>query len=281
MIHLFIIAWNEQDIIAHTIRHYAPHVNRITLFNNESTDNTVQAAYREFPGIEIINFQTGNRFNDGKHLEIRNTCWQHTYQWGKNDWVIIIDADEWLVTKNKKPLLEALNDSEILRKNHGIIASGIQAVAERINYQDPLIPQMLFFHDTDFCKAIAFRPWFYLKTNFTNGGHHFHPQLSEMAFNEVGVDQLSKMYINTTDFYVLHLKYIHRKNLIKRHMKYVDRLSRYNYAHRCGMEYTNGKEYINECYEKISRLTPFAMTINTEYNSVQKFGFDNHHKTAE
>lgn len=281
MIHLFIIAWNEQDIIAHTIRHYAPHVGRITLFDNESTDNTVEIARREFPGIEIINFSTGNRFNDGKHLEIRNTCWQHTYKWHKNDWVIVIDADEWLLPRNKKPLLEALNEYEIQKKNHGIIASGIQAVSERINYHEPLLPQLRFYHDTNFRKAIAFRPFFYAHTNFTNGGHYFHPQISEAAFNELGVDQLSRMYLNTDDFYVLHLKYIHRKNLIKRHMKYVDRLSRYNYAHRCGMEYTNGKEYINECYEKFSRLRPFAMMVNTECNYQREGGFGSHHKTAE
>lgn len=264
MIHLFIIAYNEEDIISHTINYYAPHVAGITLYDNESTDNTVSKALSAFPAIEVIRFGTSKKFNDGKHVEIRNSCWQNKI-WQPSDWAIIIDADEWLMHRQRQPLLNALNDADCLNNYHGIKCLGVQAVAEKINYEDELLPQTKLYHDSSYQKAIAFRPFFYAKTNFTNGGHNFYPEISDQAFNNIGVNKLNRMRISEREFAVVHLKYIHRKKLIKKHTDYFARLSRYNLAHRCGMEYGLGKEYVDKKYLQFSGLIPYASMADMAY----------------
>jgi len=257
-IHLFIIAWNEENIIGHTINFYREKVSHITLYDNCSTDNTVSNAKEAYPGIEVISFNTSNRFNDGKHVEIKNQCWQQ-HNWGIDDWAIIIDADEWLWINNFNSSI--LFENQILKRHHSIIAQGYQAVSERINFSYGLLNQVKLYHDPLFSKAIAIRPALIKATNFMNGAHSFYPEISDLAFELFGVEYLSKMTTSKA-FNLIHMKYIHRRNLYHRHQLYVARLSRYNYAHRCGLEYTHGKDYINDKYSQFAKLIPLS-NLNT------------------
>lgn len=265
-IHLYIIAWNEQNIIGHTINHYSPDVTGITLYDNESTDNTIKAALRAYPGIEIISFDTAQKFNDGKHVAIRNTCWK-SRQWEPDDWVIIIDADEWLLLKKgQSSLSSALHNEAILSNYHSIKACGVQAVCERINYQKNLMAQQVnYYPDNNFMKVLAFRPFFFRNTNFSNGGHEFHPEFSDHAF-DYGDKFIMKLKKNETDFALIHWKYIHRKLLYARHRLYSEKLSRYNYGHRCGMEYAYGKAFIDKKYQEFSMLIPCANPSALDYS---------------
>jgi hypothetical protein len=263
--HLFIISWNEENIIDHTINHYKEYVDKITLYDNNSTDKTISKAISVYPDIEVITFDTANRFNDGKHTEIRNNCWKKEVWNNPDDWAIIIDADEWLLFYKKDEKKTILDDEAFLNKYHSIYAKGIQAVSTRVMYNYPLLQQVKFIPDNQFGKVAAFRPFFFKETNFTNGGHGFYPHFSDEAFEFFSDDKLSKFRVSTDEVKLLHLKYINKKYLYKRHKEYANRLSRYNYAHKCGMEYLMGKEYIDEKYEEFSKHEPLPSYSKLEY----------------
>ena len=95
-IETFIIAFNESDTIALTIKHYQAFSQKITLYDNFSTDNTPDIA--RSIGCEVITFGRKGELNDAEYLKVKNRCWKNS----KADFVIVVDADEIL----EQPIFE-------------------------------------------------------------------------------------------------------------------------------------------------------------------------------
>jgi len=109
-IHIFIFCFNEAILLPQTIKHYKtmlPH-SIITIYDNESTDNSVKIA-RDL-GCNIISWSTNGIFNEIKKKTIFNNCWKGI----KEGWVIVCDMDEWLCITEDDLQKEQSNGTTIL-----------------------------------------------------------------------------------------------------------------------------------------------------------------------
>jgi glycosyltransferase involved in cell wall biosynthesis len=99
---LFCICRDEARLMPYLLRHYAPFVTKFVFFDGGSTDGTREiirschtAELRDWPGSAGI--------VDDEFREFANEAWKEAR--GKADWVIWIDADEFLYHPDIKGVL--------------------------------------------------------------------------------------------------------------------------------------------------------------------------------
>ena len=108
-INIFLLCFNESILLPHTIKHYKkylPNCN-ITIYDNESTDNSVEIALSF--GCKVIIWKEPN--NTEIATKIRDNCWK-TIDHG---WIIMADMDEWLYITEEELLFEEQNETSILK----------------------------------------------------------------------------------------------------------------------------------------------------------------------
>jgi glycosyltransferase involved in cell wall biosynthesis len=85
-----ILAWNREDTIAFTIKHYQSFCSEVTIYDNYSTDRTREIA--ESLGADVVTFGREGVLDDAEYIAIKNNCWKGS----DADWVIVVDDDEIL-----------------------------------------------------------------------------------------------------------------------------------------------------------------------------------------
>ncbi len=109
-ISIFLLCYNESALLPHVIKHYNKYVPscNITIYDNESTDNSVEIAKNL--GCKIISWSSNNIIDDFKYKNIKNTCWKNI----KSGWIIMADMDEFLCITEKELKEERDNGTTIL-----------------------------------------------------------------------------------------------------------------------------------------------------------------------
>lgn len=160
MIHTFLIAWNEEDIIKFTLKHYLK-FGPVTVYDNHSTDRTAEICRKM--GAEV-SLYGNNELNDREYLKIKNNCWRSS----DADYVIVCDADEILQTT-----------PEFLKKEHdkGVTifkTFGFNIFSEKLpRYNWSELTKGL--PDPNYSKNIIFSPKLQ-NINYSYGCHQCIPQ---------------------------------------------------------------------------------------------------------
>ena len=104
-INIFILCYNEAPLLPHMVKHYKKYLPncKITIYDNESTDNSVELA--KSLGCSIISWNSNNIIDDHKYLEIKNNCWKHI----THGWIIMADMDEFLCVTEQELMKEKEN----------------------------------------------------------------------------------------------------------------------------------------------------------------------------
>lgn len=102
IIHVYVVAYNEEFLMPFFMRHYKQFSNQITVFDNESTDKTAEMAKAE--GAVVVPFSTNDTFMDSANIKIKNEEYKKSR--GIADWVIVVDTDEFVYHPNFVQLLE-------------------------------------------------------------------------------------------------------------------------------------------------------------------------------
>jgi len=89
---IFTFAHNEEVVLPIMVRFYKQRFAdcRITVYDNQSTDNTASIAGKL--GCKVIEWNTNNIYDDFLLAEIKSNCWKDSTA----DWVIICDMDEMI-----------------------------------------------------------------------------------------------------------------------------------------------------------------------------------------
>lgn len=221
-----IIAWNEAETIALTIRHYQSFCRRIFIYDNHSDDDTVKISLSM--GCTVRVFGHKGVLDDREYTHLKNNCWKGS----DADFVIVVDADEIL--------FPPVWDSKItIYKTYGW------------NVHAHELPEVQWLeitkgvHDPNYSKLCCFNPRQITEIGYVHGAHVAKPK-----GNIVYSDQAQPLF---------HYRNVGGpERLVKRHALYRERLSDWNKYWKCGDHYNHEDERrIKEWEERFERSTEY------------------------
>jgi len=101
---LYTVCRNEELLMPYFLRHYSKFVDRIIVYDANSTDRTREIVSQQ-PQVELRRFDYCEKFDDVAFVEF--TSKQYLEARGRADWVIWVDADEFLFHNNITALLNS------------------------------------------------------------------------------------------------------------------------------------------------------------------------------
>lgn len=158
-IDIFLVIRNQADMLKYFLEHYTTNLPgcRITVFDNNSSDRTIQVALSK--GCVIHHFP---KYTEEELQEFKNNIWKGS----KADWVIVCDADE-LFQITMEDLLVLPSEVNALK------SEGYQMISpskEIIPYRDLTHGYRLDRYD----KLFMFKPTL-KEVNYTIGAHECSP----------------------------------------------------------------------------------------------------------
>lgn len=238
-IEAYILCYNEEKMILHTLNHYSKFCTHITIIDNCSTDNTIDLInHSGIPNITLKQFDTKGKLRDDAYELIKNTCWHKS----EADFVIVCDMDEFLYHPN------LINELKLAKENgFGIInTEGYNMFSETFptDYSKPITEQIKRgARAYNFDKNIIFSPKLIENINYYPGAHKCNP----VYYNN------AKDVRPKTKFKLLHYKYIGYDYLVQKHQSYAQRLSDYNKTYNYGGEYLKGEKHVKECFQQLKK----------------------------
>lgn len=200
---VFSIMYNEEEILPYFLRHYETFADRIFIFDNHSTDRTVAIAMA-CPKVTVLPYP----YRRGIYEEDFSECFQNAYKEhsrGKADWVMCVDADEFIYHKNIKEFLalQTRAGRKILRLR------GFDMVCDRFPTTKGQIYDecKLGTPNTIYNKMIVLNPE--LDVVFGQGRHK--------------IELIKGIDISKVDLLLLHYKYLSKEFFTRRSSTLLDR----------------------------------------------------------
>lgn len=217
------MAYNEEVFLQYMIDHYKSRFNNcnIVLFDNESTDNTVQIAKNN--NCLVQNYPTNKQVDDFKLRDLKNNCWKTA----TTDWVLVCDVDE-LLDINEQDLKSEENNGVTIIKSEGY-----NMVNMENNYDFANIKYGTRVNQYD--KSYLFNKKHIIDINYACGCHNATPK-GNVKFS----DKAYKLY---------HYKCINPDYVVQRYKMTADRLSAINKANGMGSYYFDTEENIRRGFE--------------------------------
>lgn len=235
MIEAYVLAFNEEETIHLTIKHYQTFCSRVTILNNHSTDRTTEIA--KAMGCRIRNFGTPGILNDRDYINIKNECWKES----RYDWVIVCDADE-ILTWEPKWIIDGIAkvDGVTIWKTQGWNVFSHEMPKDNWLDIDNGHPE------ENYSKTVMFNPKEITDINFRIGCHVSSPKGNVIWSQET-------------------LTLFHYRNvggpqrLVDRHNLYRPRMSEENIQRNWGHHYlVTDEERIKEWESKYQKSKPFS-----------------------
>ena len=209
IIHLYAACHNEERIIPYFMDHYQRFVDAFFIYDNMSTDSSVERL-SGYANVTIIASETGGTFTEELLQRVKNTEWKQSR--GRSDFVIACDMDEFLYHPEMAAFLH------LLKRNAFTVAKphGYDMVSEHLPEFDGVHPitQVIrtgFDSARDYSKTVLFSPALD-GINFTPGCHKSKPTGRIKRFQ-------------SSQLKLLHYKFVDR-DLISKKTKHIrDRVS--------------------------------------------------------
>ncbi len=219
IVHAFFVCYNEENILPHMLRYYSTFCDKITILDNNSTDNSVEII-NSFKNTDIIPFDSDESFHDGVHIKLKNHVWKSSV--GYADYVILGDTDEFIYHENMIDfLIEAKKNGVTLFKPEGyhmigepeLILKSNDNILEKVKsgVRTPVLDKMMMFD----CNKIS-------EINYGFGCHHANP-VGEIILNN--------------DLKMLHYKFLGLKDYLYKNKIRAERLSGFNKENGFGLYY--------------------------------------------
>ena len=227
-IEAYIIAFNESETIHLTIKHYKKLGAIVKIFDNYSTDNTVEIC--KSMGCEVESFGIKGELNDSQYRKLKNYKWKES----QADWVIVCDADEILDVSLDTLELTTKSGNTIFKTN-GYNAYSNDMPVENFEEIKTFIP------DNNYSKLIIFDPKAITDMMYEFGCHKANP-CGKVVYSDVELSLFHYRAIGGAD------------RMAKRHALYRSRMGEFNKRLNLGSHYLYDderriKEW-HESYEK-------------------------------
>ena len=242
VIHVYTVCFNEEKILPYFLRHYGSIASKIVIYDNESSDSSVEIV-RSYPNTEVIPHHTGGKIDDFKYVEIKNNAWKKSR--GKADWVIVVDADEFLYHPDLAARLKSY-------RQRGITIStpvGYDMISETFPKSEGMIYDevKLGVRNKAFDKTRIFDPNAAYEMNYTPGSHGAAPS-GFVNYGPYG------------EFKLLHFRFLGLDYLVERQESGKPRITQYMIEHSFNSHYLLSKDeainWFNEKRQAATRVIP-------------------------
>ncbi|MET0791244.1 MAG: glycosyltransferase family 2 protein [Polyangiaceae bacterium] len=271
LIHAHVLAWNEARIAPLFLDHYH-WVDRIYVHDNLSTDGSV-AVWSADERVTVLPYDTQGQIRDDEYVRIKNTAWKlHS---AAADWVLVVDADEFLWMPKPRQLLQRLRSAPDANAYAMVLPVGWEVIADGIPEfpASASTPEQRLAHwarrgmrSDWYSKPCLFQPSFLAETNYRPGAHVAKPvfrngqgwvaeerdaQGRELRTGQPGDDR---------DFELLHMKMaMGAEHQEQRRRAYATRLSAINKVNGWGAEYQD-EDFVAQQRE-LTRLHSVELTF--------------------
>jgi hypothetical protein len=211
----------------HLLNYYSNFCQKITFYDNESTDNTINIINSfDRCETEIITYSTNGEIRDDIYVQIKNSCWKGI----DADFVIIIDSDEFLYHDN---LLDFLTNN----KFDVYYPTGYNMISNYFpeDYSKLISDQVtLGNYCKNYSKSVIFNPKTIKDINYGIGAHESNP----IGHTEINI-------YTGSDLKLLHYKNLGFDYRYNKNSAYGKTLSSYNQINRFGWHYnmTEDEQY--------------------------------------
>ncbi len=219
IVHAYVVCWNEEKIIPHFLKHYDSIVDKFIIYDNESTDKSVEIL-KNNPKVELVTYKTGSTLRDDAYLVIKNNEWKKSI--GVADIVIVCDQDEFLYTENLEETIIDFHQS-----NATIVkAVGYNMMEEHFDHDncDNIFSVVKSGASAEmYSKQAMFKPGKIKDINYSFGCHYANP-VGEISYFDKEIK-------------LLHCRQLDIDYFISRVAEYQKRLSDFNKKHNLGHHY--------------------------------------------
>lgn len=233
-INLYTFLYNEEHILPYFLKHYSKYVNKIVVYNNQSTDNSVKILndWKECE-IEIIEYNTDNHYDEQTLIDLKNNCWKGD----DSDYVIVCDVDELLYHPNldefikKQPYVDYFTPTGYHMMGEEIPTDYTKQIYEIIKNGTP---------DNQYNKNVLFKRENVTDTNYSPGAHG-------SRFN--GITKL--INCEDHDLKLLHYKWLSPEYVADKHIHYGERRSQDTINKGWGVHYGLTRDKILNDFNKL------------------------------
>jgi len=232
-VHIYALCWNEERMLPYFFRHYDGVAERYFIFDNDSTDRSIEML-KTNPKVTLERFEiVGDSFVSAA-LKHYNECWKRSR--GQADWVIVCNIDEHIYHPNLKRYLRTC-------KNLGIsliIPYGYNMVSDRFpRTSRPLCERLKCgMREPSWDKPQIFDPNKISEINFAPGRHAADP------VGEVITPRNARVKL-------LHYKYLGMEYLLRRNFELKSGLRPLDIKNRWGHQYLWDREANTEEYQRV------------------------------
>lgn len=202
-VHAYFVCFNEEKIISSILRYYLNFCSKVFIFDNGSTDKSIEIA-STYSNVMVIPFDTKGKKDNSKHVQIKTQAYKDYSREGgrfceeRADWVICCDMDEVIYSPNIIETLRKYDEDGVTVPQ----ITGFDMVGE--HDMDSSIPILTQYtkgvRNPVFDKRAVFKPDFDM--SYTLGCHSYGP----------GFELMKKTYgyssSNKYPLALLHFKHI-------------------------------------------------------------------------
>jgi glycosyltransferase involved in cell wall biosynthesis len=243
IVNIFILCFNESILLQHTIKHYKTRFRncKITIYDNESTDNSVEIA--KSLDCNVISFNTKGINDIRIKANISNNCWKDVTE----GWIIMIDMDEWLMITEEDLIKEEQNGTTIL----STIGYQMFGESKEIDLSDidlHSINKGMFFPGES--KHLCFLREHIAEMNYSYGCHKCKPTGKQIG----NIKYSSNKYINK------HMCYLGLPFLTNKMIKRYERCAEMRKIGR-STHYTDNINKINKDYNDVGTKSKIIISL--------------------
>lgn len=237
MIYLYSVMYNEERLLPFFIEHYKPIVDKIIIYDNESTDNSVQIAKQS--DCEVRTLISEGFYRDDLITGIKDKSWHEVKLNPNVNWIIIVDIDEFIYHPNLRQKLEQLRHIQ----KHFIIPSGFQIVTTEFpdTYHKLIENCQNGVLDFDYSKPCIFNPHIIKELNLTSGSHQCHPKTQRRRIN---------IYPGS-DIYLFHLANLSFEYRFDKYHRHFIRYHQINRDNKWGWQYLETREEMQKRFDDL------------------------------
>ena len=245
---------NEEKMIPYFLRYYETFCDSIIVYDNESTDNSLQLLSAH-PKVKMASFKTEGKLNDIILRNLRNE--EYKKDRNKYDWEIIVDMDQFVYHNN---LLQKLKEY----KDKGITIpkiKGYQMYSSKFPTEDKQIYEIISTGQEQHWLDVSaiFNP-LKIDINYDIGCHQSNP-IGEVKYSEY------------SDIKLLHYRFLSYEYLIEKCKERNNDLSDINKEKNWGCHY---KEFMKITEDEFNNSVMKSIDIiNIQYGVGSFIDFKN------